>query len=764
MSGVSQEYRDLVRRHGTAVTGIAAGNGRGNLDGTRGVAPEADLALIAIGGHNEQRFADSIEVCVAFQTAFEDVASPCVALMANSDNLGPHDGSLHGERFLDELLLLPGRAAVVTAGNLNHLENSSKTWHAAAQLGPGGNPPLPLILTYGNGAFFPDSAEVWFRPLAQEEASCTISMRAQGSVTSDPITGTWVIDKIDFLVALLTEQSSENGTKVDAQLRYDEGAESYCLRLFFRPAESKEIIPSTWEVKVNAEGTVHAWLDRNNPSFTGAPIVRWEGPTARAGAGHTTLGAPAGATRPLAVGSVADDDSGLPSDFSGRGPLRNPEKFARKPDLVAKGEMIRGPQGEPGKRFGRERSGQYMVFKEGTSYAAPQVAGACALLFERYGSAATWADIRHAILQATVRKPAMPRLDEGETWDNACGYGLLDIDMLLAPPAPAGADLWMSKTVEDTGAEPYVAETFWSSPSIQLEDAAGQALDADLVATGRAAPSRVRVRVRNRGGALANSASVRVWWAPAGAAHPLPHHTNGGGAWERSGFRVDGQASNSLFLQSIPPRGTGEAVFDWTPPQGPEGRSLGHVLLAAVDAVEDQYEHIYTVCEQNNAALLSVAAVTDEGAADVTILGSEDTDGLILWRDGPNGRFRVEGLPVTALPWRDANLFKQAKRSDRPLYGAADEDGDVAIAHSAVLDAPRIINSVTDMTGADNLELENGRVTIDAAGRLVIPRLRIRPGHRLLVQLRLQPGGGALHVLHLSGGRRVGGCTVHVPS
>ena len=272
------------------------------------------MALIAIGGHNEQRFADSIEVCVAFQTAFEDVASPCVALMANSDNLGPHDGSLHGERFLDELLLLPGRAAVVTAGNLNHLENSSKTWHAAAQLGPGGNPPLPLILTYGNGAFFPDSAEVWFRPLAQEEASCTISMRAQGSVTSDPITGTWVIDKIDFLVALLTEQSSENGTKVDAQLRYDEGAESNCLRLFFRPAASKEIIPSTWEIKVNAEGPVHAWLDRNNPSFTGTPIVRWEGPTARAGAGHTTLGAPAGATRPLAVGSVADD-VGLAIEF-----------------------------------------------------------------------------------------------------------------------------------------------------------------------------------------------------------------------------------------------------------------------------------------------------------------------------------------------------------------------------------------------------------------------------------------------------------------
>jgi subtilisin family serine protease len=762
--GASSEYKAIVQQHGTAVAGIAAGNGRG-IGGTRGVAPGVDLALIAIGGHDEQRFADSIEVCVAFQAAFEDVAGPCVALMANSDNLGPHDGSLHGERFLDELLLLPGRAAVVTAGNLNHLENSSKTWHAVAQLGPEGGPPLPLILSYGDGAFFPDSAEVWFRPSPDVPASCTISMRAQDTLTSAPITHTRVIDQIDLPVALLAkEENSKHLTTVDAQLHYDASADSYCLRLFFRPAESEEIIPSTWEITAKAKGPVHAWLDRNNPSFTDIPIARWEGPTARAGAGLTTLGAPAGAARPLAVGSVADDMSGSPSDFSGRGPLRNPEKFVRKPDLVAKGEMIPGPLGEPRKRFEHQRSGKYTTFKEGTSYAAPQVAGACALLFERYGKAATWADIRHAILQATVRKPSMPMPGEGDMWDNACGYGLLCIDTLLAPPDPAGADLWMSKSVKDTGAEPYVAETFWNSPSMQLEDAAGQTLDPGSVATGRAKPSRLRVQVRNRGRGLANSASVRVWWAPAGAVHPLPHPINGGGAWQQSGFGVTGQTGNSLPLPVIASGGTAEVVFDWMAPQGPDGDTIGHVLLAAVDDKEDRYDHAYTVCEQNNATLLSVAAATEDGAAEVTILGSQDTDGLILWRDGTNGRFRVEGLPVTALPWRDAMLFEQAKRSDRPLFGAADEEGDVAIAHSAMLNEARVINVITDITGSDSLELENGRVTIEAAGRLVVPRLRIRPGHRLVVRLRLQQGGGALHVLHLSGGRRVGGCTILAPA
>ena len=54
-----------------------------------GVAPKAGLIFLAIGGHDEKRFANDLDVHSAFQKAFDDGSEACVALLANSDNLGP---------------------------------------------------------------------------------------------------------------------------------------------------------------------------------------------------------------------------------------------------------------------------------------------------------------------------------------------------------------------------------------------------------------------------------------------------------------------------------------------------------------------------------------------------------------------------------------------------------------------------------------------------------------------------------------------------
>jgi len=756
-TATNPETRDRLQMHGTAVTGIAAGNGResvGQNAANRGVASEADLILIAIGGHDEMRFADSSQVLAAFYAAFEDTSSPCVALMANSDNLGPHDGSLDGERFLDELLLLPGRAIVLSAGNLNHvhLGPTGPAWHAVANADPSGERTLPLVLKYGPGAPHPDAAEVWFRPSNPEEATCTISVTLANNTTLPAVT----LSVSSEPKIVLARHDNPNQTEVVAQLHRDDEADAYCLRLVFHPERTKAIAESTWTIDVNSDGRVHGWLDRNNDRRG-----YWTGKSSAAGANSTTLGSPASATRPLTVGSV-ENEEGTPSSFSGCGPLRVPIS-SRKPDLVAVGANVAAPVGVPESRLNHRLSpvSDYTrAFPSATSYAAPQVAGACALLFERFGTAATWADIRQAILQATERKPEMGDPDP-TGWDSACGYGLLNVNALLVPPKPATTDVWLPKAQADIGTEPYVAWTFWDSPALMLEDAAGNQLEPIAVATGAAQPEKLRVRITNRGASAAREVIVRSWWARLGAMHPLPTADVGVDVWQASGFSVDGHGGNSQHVAEISPGATVDLTFGWVLPRSEYGDVTPHVLLATAGAEGDPFDPNDTICAQNNACALCVAVSRGTIPAEFTIIGSDDTDGVVVWQDDPTGRLRLENLPITALPWRDAAMFRLADRSDRPLYGSAGARSDLANRLSKTLEQPAEIAGITDVAGATRLVLQNGNVTIEGGSRLTIPRLRIAHGIPLAVRVvPLAPAPGAIHLLHLSGGRRVGGGTI----
>ena len=496
----SFEYKTLLQQHGTAVCGIAAGNGRGTAPTVTGVASSADLLLVALGDHDEHRFADSTQVSAAFQAAFADPSASCVALMADSDNLGPHDGSLHGERALDDLLLTPGRAIVLTAGNLNQQaggSSSTPAYHAVADFQ---HLPSPqLVLHYGTGASWPDTAEVWFQAPQNVAASATIAMKVRGVVLPSSPT---LVSGGPPVVIFDPSKADFSFTTVTASLDWSDDAEAWCLSLVFRPNPGEPIVRSEWTITVTSSGLVHAWLDRNNEG-----IGYWIGTTSKAGANQTTLGSPSTAVRPLVVGSVADA-TGRPSVFSGCGPVRySPGPVNLKPDLVAVGENVPASLGHPGDRWKHQHPGtDYTTFKQGTSYAAPQVAGACALLFEQYGPAATWADIRQGILQAVRRTPAMPTPD-ASGWDPACGFGMLDLTALPSVPASAStaqalpppvlvtevavighADLWLPKAPGDNGAEPFVAATFWNSPALVLVDEEGQELAAADVAAGLARP------------------------------------------------------------------------------------------------------------------------------------------------------------------------------------------------------------------------------------------------------------------------------------
>jgi subtilisin family serine protease len=733
------DSRRQLRQHGTAVLGIAAGNGRGAglVQSEAGVAPDAEPQLYAIGLHDERRFADVTEVHAAFEAAFRDAGlAPCVALMANSDNLGPHDGSLDGEIILDELLLLPGRAIVLTAGNQNHTDPPA----------PGCVPPLHALLEPGSteklqlrfdsGVISAESAEVWFQPPAGSAASVTISATIRGA-TIGPVTLTEAAalhsGALPGWTTILDPSQNQDGTLVVALLQPDPEAGAHVLRLVFRPVNGPDIAPSLWTIEPVAEGPVHGWLDRNSGG-----LARWEGAAAQAGASRTTIGSPACATRPVTVGSVVRPQA---------------ERHQRKPELVACGEGVRGPLGWPAERVLRQAPPggvDYANFAQGTSYAAPQVAGLAVLAFERFGPPdpllghpASWADIRQALLLESVRRPGMPAPDE-EGWDPACGYGLADPG--AGPCAPEGPDLWIAKDAGDAGAEPFVAWRFWSSPDLALLDGDGGALDPRSVALGEAVPAQLRIRVANRGVARAEGVRISAWWAPLGALHPLPQPgEQPGGAWRAVGsaavetLDAGAAAEVTLLLPSLP---------------------LPCQLLAALDTAGDSYDPAQPFCATNNIAVLTLAA-TRRGMTPpcFTILGSEGADGAVLWTEGTG--LLVENLPLAAIPWRQADVFLRARRRwiARPLHGDASGTTDAALLAGDVELTGEEIEEVTDIQGATRLVLRSGKVSLEAGPKLVIPRLRITESAKLEIHASAEAD---LHMLHLSGGRRVGGGTIRV--
>ena len=108
-------------------------------------------------------------------------------------------------------------------------------------------------------------------------------------------------------------------------------------------------------------------------------------------------------------------------------------------------------------------------------------------------------------------------------------------------------------------------------------------------------------------------------------------------------------------------------------------------------------------------------------------------------------------------------MFQASGRRDRPLYGSPDMTDDMAIRLSADLEGPEAVAAITDVTGAERASLAE-RTRYDRRSRAACAaRLRIARGTPLELQIAaLGLTGGGIHVLHLSGGRRVGGGTVQV--
>jgi subtilisin family serine protease len=434
--------------HGTHVASIAVGTGHATANGLPagryvGIAPEAALlALKATRTIDAFLDVDVLSLCrLAVDTA-DRLQQPLVVNLSLGGPGGPNDGSSLVERALDALLPAnaPGRALVVAAGNDGSVElRASGAWsHGELRLpfelraSPRSKGSLSIALYYDRGA----------PAISVEDPAGRSSAAARPGEVVD----------------------GEEGPYGRVQLAHEgppaSGAGRGRVALVVTPRAAGQEGGATWTVRLT--GPVAGW---------DATLTEWpaSGPRPRFLAYQTReglLNVPATAQAAIVVGShsVRGDwthpdgsaerralDVGVPSSFSGTGPSAD-GRFL--PDLTAPGEVILAALSSSAlptsaqSAFYVPSDATYAIGDDGlhaaligSSQAAPFVAGALALLFERRPSL-TSAQARE-LLRVTTEPPARDGSAHGG-WTPAGGFGLLRVDralaLLEAPTSTAPAD------------------------------------------------------------------------------------------------------------------------------------------------------------------------------------------------------------------------------------------------------------------------------------------------------------------------------------
>lgn len=421
--------------HGTHVASLAAGNGLAFPSGRyRGVAPESTLVVARItrsagGGIDD---ADALLAARFTYERAEALGMPAVVNLSLGSNLGAHDGSSLLERGLSGLVgpEYPGRVMVVAAGNSGALADAKGTGypgplgvHTEVHVPWGGTARVPLLTPTLGPAVQQGSLYVWVASAPEDDLQIGLES-SQGQILPLTPQGSVVESTQNNLrVALVNGPGESQGVELTGK-------------------NALLVIEGSWPagevfgVVLGGHGTAQLWVESDSVSgaIGGGTGAVFSGATAAA-----TLTVPATASELIAVGATVNRTEwwkrsgvqfqapigtvlgaeGTVASFSGLGPTALGQL---KPDLVAPGQFLIGAMAE---LADPRRSGGVSLFQDtrwctagdlclvtddqhgvaqGTSMAAPLVAGAAALLLE--GNPRLTQDQVRMLLQAGTREAA----------------------------------------------------------------------------------------------------------------------------------------------------------------------------------------------------------------------------------------------------------------------------------------------------------------------------------------------------------------------
>jgi subtilisin family serine protease len=377
----------LEGTHGTHVTDIAAGNGRGT--GVPGCAPESTIIFVDLAATDiawqgpaavNQSFGDSVRLLEAVSFIFERAGDrPCVVNLSLGTNGGPHDGTTLVEQGLDRLLRAkPNRAIAMAAAN-----SQDDGIHKEGSVRAGGSEDLVWLTKYSLAG---QEMEIW-TPQGSRVAAEVIAPDGTSLGVAEPGSNLSIGTDQDVVVYVgnLLDNPGNHDNLIGIFIAGAVGAGQWSIRLHNRGA---------WEAPF------HAWIERLDKAQSS-----FESPTP----GYT-LGSISCGQETVCVGSYDAHKAARPlSYFSSTGPTRDGRQ---KPELSAPGQFVIAA---------RSGSKKGVVRMSGTSMAAPAVTGLIALMLaeaQRQGK-----DVSSTALRQLLINGINPQGPGGGYWDPGYGFG-----------------------------------------------------------------------------------------------------------------------------------------------------------------------------------------------------------------------------------------------------------------------------------------------------------------------------------------------------
>jgi subtilisin family serine protease len=334
--------------HGTAIAGIAAGNGLGNQGQELiGVAPESELLIVKLGNPRKDGFPRTTELMQGVDYVIRkalEYQMPVAINISFGNTYGAHDGTSLLERFLDAMSSQWKNVICIGSGN-----EGTSAGYTAGFLSEGEEAVIELGIQENEPTL---NLQIWKNYVDLMD----ISLMSPSGMRVGP------------LAEMLGSQRFVLGN-TEILLYYGEPSPfSVKQEIFFDFLPRKNFIDSgVWKIILTPRrvitGEYQMWLPSQGALNVGTAFLK--------PVGSTTLTVPSTATRVVTVGAYDGLTFGY-ADFSGRGPSWIYEGINyTKPDLVAPG--VRVTSCVPG--------GGYAQFT-GTSFATPFVTGSAALLME----------------------------------------------------------------------------------------------------------------------------------------------------------------------------------------------------------------------------------------------------------------------------------------------------------------------------------------------------------------------------------------------